>query len=60
MSPVKPFLLINRPGAVIVFGPQIGHVIIYCTGLVLDRVPHTKKTRSFFFFSKLWILVNGT
>ena len=40
-------------------GPRMGHVIIYCTGWVLDGAPRTKETLSIF-FSKLWILVNGT
>ena len=36
----------------------MGHVMVYCTGWVLDRAPRTKET--FFDFVKLWILVNGT
>ena len=40
-------------------GPWMGHVILHCTGWVLDRAPHTKETMSYFFL-KLWILVNGT
>ena len=39
-------------------GPQMGHVIVYYTGWVLDRDPRTKETLSDFF--KLWISVNGT
>ena len=39
-------------------GPQMGHVMVYCTGLDLDRAPHTKETLSD--FVKLWILVNRT
>ena len=39
-------------------GPQMGHVIVYCTGWVLDRAPHTKKT--LLDFLKFWILINGT
>ena len=39
-------------------GPRMGHVIVYCTGWVLDRAPHTKET--LFDFVKLWISVNGT
>ena len=38
--------------------PQIGHVIVYCTGWVLDKASRTKETLSNFF--KLWIPVNGT
>ena len=38
--------------------PWMGHVIVYCTGWVLDRAPHTKETLSG--FVKLWILINGT
>ena len=29
-------------------GFQIGHVIVYCIGLVLDRAPRTKETLSEF------------
>ena len=39
-------------------GPRMGHVIVYCTGWVLDRAPCTNETMSDFF--KLWILVNRT
>ena len=39
-------------------GPRMGHVMVYCTSLVLDRAPHTKETISN--FVKLWISVNGT
>ena len=38
--------------------PRMGHVIIYCTGWVLDRALHTIETLSD--FSKLWIPINGT
>ena len=38
-------------------GPQIGHMIVYCTGWVLDRTSRTKETP---IFVKLWIPVNGT
>ena len=41
-------------------GPWMGHVILHCIGWVLDRASHIKETMSYFFFLKLWILVNGT
>ena len=39
-------------------GPRIGHVILYCTGWVLDKAPRTKETMSD--FVKFWIPINGT
>ena len=39
-------------------GHQIGHVIVYYTGWVLDRAPRTKETLSD--FVKFWISINGT
>ena len=39
-------------------GTQIGHIIVYCTGWVLDKAPHTKETLSN--FVKFWTPVNGT
>ena len=36
----------------------MGHVMVYHTGWVLDRVPRTKETM--FDFFKLWIMVNKT
>ena len=39
-------------------GPQMGHVMVYCIGLILDRATHTKETMSD--FVKLWVLINGT
>ena len=51
-------LTINGPDAVIVLNrPRMGHVMVYCTGWVLDRAPGTKET--FSDFVKLWILVMG-
>ena len=38
-------------------GHQIGHIIVYCIGWVLDRVPRIKETLSD--FVKFWIPING-
>ena len=39
-------------------GPQMGYVMVYCTGWVLDRAPRINETLSD--FVKLWISVNET
>ena len=45
-------------GSLCYIGPRMGHVIVYCTGRVLDRAPCTKETLSE--FVKFWIPINGT
>ena len=42
----------------VILGLRWGHVIVYCTSWVLDRVPLTNET--FSNFVKSWISVNGT
>ena len=63
-------MLINGPGVVNFYssmdsvwslcyiGPRMSHVMVYCTGWILDRAHRTKETMSD--FVKLWILENGT
>ena len=63
-------MLINGPGVINFYSsmdsvrslcynwPRMGHVMVYCTGWVLDKGPRIKET--LFDFIKLWILVNGT
>ena len=39
-------------------GLRMSHVIVYCTGWVLDRAPCIKE--ALFDFVKFWIPINGT